>query len=417
MAVKITAPPNQRFECRDCPARCCRLPANIRISAEEARRYLADPWVRDRVGPEGLQIIEAGGLPVREQDRGPQCVFLDDDLLCGMQKRFGHDFLPRTCQSFPFAFTRNEEGAIVAQLSQLCPSIRDDYGRPIAPQLPIKLRQKGVIAPMSPEMVTLSGATLSQTQYLRVVRRWEEALASTESPAITLARLYDLTLAFESALPAGAEPVTDAAVDEALVRAAEHAPAPLVPRQSPSFHARLLFAHLLGYLCYPSRLKLAHRIGPAPAARSAGWRSLAVKIAWMLGWGTVDLLFVPKPFNLRRVRSVDHFLSADEGGLVREYLRLVLQRRQLFARPRPLLAVVLDLALATTIIAHFARCRAAADGRPRVTPDDVREGISVAELVLVSHVDLAARSPTLQMLCQLLLAKRERFRALLATEA
>ena len=33
-------------------------------------------------------------------------MFLDDDMLCSMQKRFGHEYLPRTCQAFPFAFTR-----------------------------------------------------------------------------------------------------------------------------------------------------------------------------------------------------------------------------------------------------------------------------------------------------------------------
>jgi lysine-N-methylase len=417
MAPKISSPPNQKFECKDCPARCCRLPASIRISDEEAKRYLAEPWVRERAGAEGVRIIEGGGLPVREEDRGPQCVFLDDDLLCSMQKQFGHDYLPRTCQAFPFAFTRGEKGVIIAQLSQLCPSIRDSYGLPVEKQLRTKLLQKGTTAQMSTEMGTLTGIALSQTQYLRVARRWEEELASTASPATTIARLYDLTLAFESALPAGLERTTDAAVDEALRQADERGPAPLAPRKSPSLPARVLFAYLLGYLCYPSRLKLANRIGKAPASRLSGWRSLGNKIAWMLGWGTVDMQFVPRPFNLRRVKAVDRFLSESEGGLVREYLRLVLQRRQIFSQPRHLLAVVLDLALATTVISRFARCRAAADDRTRVTPDDVREGISVAELVLVSHVDPSAHGPLMIRLRSLLITNRERFRGVLATEA
>lgn len=190
MAPKISSPPGQRFECRDCPARCCRLPASIRISDEEARRYLAEPWVRERVGAEGVQIIEGGGLPVREKNRGPECVFLDEDLLCSMQKRFGHEALPRTCQAFPFAFTRGEKGVVIAQLSQLCPSIRDNYGLPVEKQLRAKLLQKGTTAQMSTEMGTLGGVGLSQTQYLRVARRWEEELASTVSPAATLARIF-----------------------------------------------------------------------------------------------------------------------------------------------------------------------------------------------------------------------------------
>jgi lysine-N-methylase len=417
IAPKISSPPGQRFECRDCPARCCRLPASIHISDEEARRYLAEPWVRERVGAEGVQIIEGGGLPVREKDRGPECVFLDDDLLCSLQKRFGHETLPRTCQAFPFAFTQGEKGVVIAQLSQLCPSIRDNYGLPVEKQLRTKLLQKGTTEEMSTEMGTLGGVTLSQTQYLRVARRWEEELASTASPATTLARIHDFTLAFEGALPPGVERVTDAAIDEALGQTDQHSPAPLVPRKSPSLHARVVFAYLLGYLCYPSRLKLAHRIGKAPASRLAGWRSLGNKIAWMIGWGTVDMLYVPKPFNLRRVNTVDRFLAESEGGLVRDYLRLVLQRRQIFSEPRHLLAVVLDLALATTLISRFARCRAAADGRTRVTPDDVREGISVAELVLLSHVDPSAHGPVMMNLRWLLITNREALRGVLATEA
>lgn len=417
LAPKISSPPGQRFECRDCAARCCRLPASIRISDEEARRYLAEPWVRERVGADGVQIIEGGGLPVREENRGPECVFLDDDLLCSMQKRFGHDYLPRTCQAFPFAFMRGEKGVVIAQLSQLCPSIRDNYGLPVEKQLRAKLLQKGTTAQMSTEIGTLGGVGLSQTQYLRVARRWEEELASAASPAATLARIYDHTLAFEGALPAGLERATDAAVDDALGQAEQHSPAPLAPRKRPSLHARVVFAYLLGYLCYPSRLKLAHRIGEASASRLAAWRSLGNKIAWMLGWGTVDMLYVPKPFNLRRVKAVNRFLSESEGDLVRDYLRLVLQRRRIFAEPRHLLDVLLDLALATTIISRFARCRAAAEDRTRVTADDVREGISVAELVLVSHVHPSAHGPVMMNLRGLLITNRAWLRGVLASEA
>jgi lysine-N-methylase len=414
MASKFSFPQNQRFECRDCPAKCCRLPARIRITGEEAERYLADAWVRERAGAEGARVIQGGGLPIHEKDRGPQCVFLDDDNLCSLQKRFGHDYIPRTCQAFPFAFTRDQSDVIVAQLSQLCPSSRDNYGNPVAKQLPIKLRQKGVTEQIAEEMATLGGVILSPAHYLRVARRWEEELGAAVSPVSTLARLYDFTSAFEGALPAGLERASDAAVDEALGRAAEPITALPAPRKRPSFLARVLFACVLGYLCYPSRVKLAHRIGEA--SRLSGWRSLGNKLAWILDWGTVDMQYVPRPFRLRRVNAVDPFLSESNAGPVRDYLRLVLQRRQIFCEPRHLLAVVVDLALATAIISRFARCRAAADERTRVTPEDVREGISVAELVFVSHVDVSARGPLLRALCRLLLTNRASFLGVLASE-
>jgi lysine-N-methylase len=51
-----------------------------------------------------------------------------------------------------------------------------------------------------------------------------------------------------------------------------------------------------------------------------------------------------------------------------------------------------------------------------VTPEDVREGISVAELVFVSHVDVSARGPLLRALCRLLLTNRASFLGVLASE-
>ncbi|WP_437590016.1 YkgJ family cysteine cluster protein [Sorangium sp. So ce1000] len=393
------------------------MPWNIRFSDDEARRYLAEPWVRERVGEEGALVIGRGVLPVRERDRQLQCVFLDDDMLCSMQKRFGHEYIPKSCQAFPFGFVRDEKDVVVAQLSQLCPSIRDNYGKPVDRQLKAKLQQRGDTERMSKALATLSGVILAQPHYLRAARYWEEQLATSASPASTLARLYDWTAAFERALPQGQGRATDASVDAALGQAGGEEPAPLAPRKEPSFYARVLFAYLLGNLCYPSRVRESHRVGRASWTELQALRSLGNKAAWMLGRGTVELLFVPKPFKLQRVNTVDRFLASDEGTVVKDYLRLVLQRRHIFSAPRHLLAAVLDMSLATVVISRFARCRAAADGRVKVSLEDVREGISVAELVLLSHAALSEQGRLMKNLRWLLLTKRESFRALLATEA
>jgi Fe-S-cluster containining protein len=110
-AAKIISPPDQRFECRDCPARCCRLPWRVGLEPEEVDRYLADPWVRERAGDEGVPILERGVLPMREHDRKLQCVFLDDD---GLQhaEAVSHAAIPRSCQAFPFGFVRGEDGVL-----------------------------------------------------------------------------------------------------------------------------------------------------------------------------------------------------------------------------------------------------------------------------------------------------------------
>ncbi|WP_437797956.1 YkgJ family cysteine cluster protein [Sorangium sp. So ce693] len=393
------------------------MPWNIRFGGDEARRYLAEPWVRERVGEDGALVIGRGVLPVRERDRQLQCVFLDDDMLCSMQKRFGHEYIPKSCQAFPFGFVRDEKDVVVAQLSQLCPSIRDNYGKPVDRQLKAKLQQRGDTERMSTALATLSGVILAQPLYLRAARHWEERLATGASPASTLAELYDWTAAFERALPQGQGRATDASVDAALGQAGKEEPEPLAPRKKPSFYARVLFAYLLGNLCYPSRVRESHRVEKASWTELQALRSFGNKAAWMLGRGTVDMLFVPRPFKLQRVSTVDRFLAGDEGTLVKDYLRLVLQRRHIFSAPRHLLAAVLDLSLATVVISRFARCRAAADGRVKVSPEDVREGISVAELVLLSHAALSEQGTLMKNLRWLLLTKRESFRALLATEA
>lgn len=417
MATKFSAPPDQLFECRDCPARCCRVPWNIRFSAEETERFIAEPWIKERAGDEGMRVLARGVLPMREHDRRLQCVFLDEDLLCGLQKQFGHSYIPRSCQAFPFGFVRSEKGVALAQLSQLCPSIRDNYGQPVHKQLRAKLDQKGGMERMTTAMSTTGRVILSQPQYLRVADSWAEELAGDRTPAQVLAAVYDRMAVFDSAIPTDVERATDALVMAALRKAKEHAPEPLVASPVPSFQARALYSYLLGNLCYPSRVRQAHRVGSAPWGTFQALRSLGNKLAWIRGRGTVDMLFAPRPLRLQEVRHVEPFLARPEGALVRDYLRVVLERRQVFSQPRYLLAVVIDLCLATVLISRFARCLAVANDRRAVTPEDVREGISVAELVLLSHVTLSEEGKTMKNLRMQLLSDRTKFRQLLASEA
>jgi lysine-N-methylase len=416
MATKFSSPPDQLFECRDCPARCCRVPWSIRFSSEEIERYVSEPWVRERAGDEAMRVLARGVLPMREHERRLQCVFLDDDRLCSLQKQFGHSYIPRACQAFPFGFIRDEKGVALAQLSRLCPSIRDNYGKPVHKQLRAKLDQKGGIERMTTAMSTQSRVVLSQPQYLRVARSWAKALADDNSPAGVLAHIYDQMAVFDRAIPEGVERASDAAVAAALEQARAHAPEPLDPRKTPSFHARVLYSYLLGNLCYPSRVRQPHRVGRASFAWFQAMRSLGNKLAWMRGRGTVDMLFAPGPVALQRVRDVEPFLAGPQGALVRDYLCAVLDRRQVFSQPRYLLAVVVDLCLATVLISRFARCLAVASERQTVTPEDVREGISVAELVLLSHVTLAEEGKTMKNLRLLLLSDRNKLRQLLASE-
>ena len=416
MAKKIVFREDQRFECRDCPSRCCRVPWNIRFSEEEIQRFVAEPWVRKRAGADGLKILSSGVLPMRDHDRRLQCVFLDDDGLCGMQKKFGHEYIPRSCQSFPFGFRRNERGQVVAELSHLCPSIRDNYGNPVGPQLKAKLAQRGEVDRMSSALSTRRRVFLSQKQYLMLARSWQTQLASDLAATDILATICDQVIAFENALPEGKEKVADTIVTRALEEArSETVPAPLEPRREPSFQARAMFSYLLGGLCYPSRVRHDHRVGPAP--KLMGMRGFFNKLAWMRGRGKVDMLFVPRPFRLQHVSRIAPFLTTAEGALARDYLALMVERRQIFSEPRYILASVVDMCLAVVLISRFARCSALAHEREKVEAPDVHEGISVAELVLSSHIVFAEEGATMKNLRALLMSDRNRLRHFLAGEA
>ena len=417
MAPRFSFPAEQRFECKDCPARCCRLPWSIRFDDAEAKRYLEEPFVRERAGTEGLAVIALGVLPMHDRGGRLECIFLDEDELCSLQKRFGHGYIPRSCQTFPFGFVRDEKDVLVAQLSLLCPSIRDNYGRPVGKQLAAKLEQRGGAQRMSQRMGTRDAHMLTRPQYLRVARHWDDELARDGSPAATLAQLFGWTMAFEETLVGGPEVATDVEVAAGFERAAAAPIAPFAPRSSTSYHGRVLYAYLLGNLCRPSRLRQPNRVGREPWRRLEGLRAVANKLAWMLERGSVDLLFVPRRVPLRGVRRVARFLDGAEGVRVRNYLRRALALRQLFAQPRHQLDVLLDLALATAIISRYARCRAASEERGDVSATDVGEAIGVAELVLLSHAAPAEQPRHVRNLRRLLLLKPARVLAILASEA
>ncbi len=414
-ALKFTVQPDRNYACRDCPARCCRVPWSIRFTEAEAQRYLGEAWIRERVGAPGLKVLATGVLPMREHQRRLQCVFLDDDELCGLQKQFGHTYLPRPCQSFPFGFVARGNDQVLVQLSQLCPSIRDNYGDPVKPQLKAKLEQAGEAKRVATAMSTRNKIILPRAQYLLIAQAWIEQLGEDVAPTELLARLADQLLAFEQALPTDQERVKDAVCKAALEQArAAAAPEPLVRPAKASFHARALHSFLLGNLSYPSTLRQPHRVGPGPAFLAL--RSARNKLAWMRGKGTVDLLFTPGPIALREVGGVAPFLDGPLGAIVRGYLRTVLERERVFTAPRYLADVLVELCFATVLISRFARCLALASQRTTVIEADVREGIGVAELVLLGHVMLGEEGKTLRNLRALMLADRDKLRLLLASE-
>jgi lysine-N-methylase len=406
-SLAIVYPEKQKFECRDCPARCCRSGWAIPVSPETAHFILQDEELKRRLIGRGPAILASGTLPMVERERLLQCVFLDDDLLCAVQKKHGHAAIPDACQAFPFGFMNDEEQRPVAQLSRYCPSIRDNYGKPVGDAVQVKLKQAGGSKPLAPRMGLKSGRTLPKEQYLQVAEVWRELLR--DNPADAVMRAYEVTDRFDEELKPAAP--SNEQVREALAAARAQKSAPLSRRKA-GFSARLLFAHLFGSLTYPVRLLTDFAVRkPTLALRL---RTGFIKLRWLLGLGRADLLHVPGSVPLGAIERVARFLDTPLAEPINAYLRELLDRRQPFARQTYLVRALVDLGFAVALISRYARARAAAAGLSQVREADVAEGIGIAELTL-SH-DAEQGMVMLQLRHQLM-SDPNAFRKLLASEA
>jgi lysine-N-methylase len=407
--LPILHPPGRNYACRDCPGRCC-TSWGIPVTPDERGRILTDSIARDRLGSRGTAILKAGILPMQERDGNLACVFLDEDMLCSLHRRHGHEFLPAPCQAFPFGFSENEHQQPVALLSRYCPSIRDNYGEPVETIISAKLKQAGGAAPMAEKMGLRSGRTLPRAQYVAVVEEWLRLLRASEDGPSALCRIYDFTDALDEALPPERRP-GDQEIRQ-IIASTEVSCEPLEAGRL-GLSGRVMVSHLLGGICYPTRVMLAHRMTPITWWEKL--RSWGNRLVWLLGVGKVQLLFVKSPVHVGRVRSVAAFLRGPLGKLVTEYLCEVLDRRQGMQKQTYLSRVIADLTLMTVLISHYARAAASAEGLTQAAERHVKEGIGIAEL-LFSHQSDAGQSVVLHQLRLNLMSNRADLRKLLAAE-
>lgn len=144
---------DQKFACQECPAKCCRYPWNIIVTQAEYEQYMATDWMVQKLREENVEITAVKNnysLPrTRKADGDLACVFLTDDNMCSVQVKEGHDFLPYTCQSYPFRFTAQapkvgegeETTAPHGRLSFFCRSIQQNYGEPVGQKLKFKYKK------------------------------------------------------------------------------------------------------------------------------------------------------------------------------------------------------------------------------------------------------------------------------------
>lgn len=127
----LQLPVHQHWSCHG-TGRCCRDHV-IEITREEKDRILAQGW-DDVPEMSGVRLVERAG---RNSDGTPRfrlahradgrCVFLDDEGLCRIHRKFGLQAKPLACQIYPYVYV--PLGSLVrVGLRFSCPSVVADRG-------------------------------------------------------------------------------------------------------------------------------------------------------------------------------------------------------------------------------------------------------------------------------------------------
>lgn len=421
--TRFRYPEGQHFECRDCAARCCTMPWRVVITPEERERFEAQAWIRERFEKQGVAFepMESGAssmpLVVRESDRRLVCAFLDDDELCSQLKHHERDFWSRTCQTFPYEFIEDEQGEVRVALSQHCPSIRDNYGQPLAPQLGKYLAASGSTKKLARVQTVGTGTKLTSPQWLRVLGEWEQIFADEAAHPKTrdaLMRCFQLTMTLAND-SVGKDAMSDRELEQGVVagrKAAREGPPP-EPSSSGQTLPRLLLALSLTRLTLPLRL-----INKSRFSLYNAWYSYRNLNRIWREKGEIDLLQMPRPLDLDAVQKIP---PVPENGVlesrVRRYYRTVLAQRNLFCQEeRSLHDILLDFALAYAVMLRVTRYRAWAYGRETAAEEDLGEGIAFAECYFLFHYSRTPPPALLKLMMATLSTNEPAFRGLLSVE-
>lgn len=110
----------KKFRCdgSKCSSRCCRG-WRVAIDRDTHEKFLALDD-RDYI-IEKLEFIEAENVFAVKLKPDGSCPFLDDDLLCSIQKKHGENFLAAICQAYPRITYRLGEQTLEQSLTLTCP--------------------------------------------------------------------------------------------------------------------------------------------------------------------------------------------------------------------------------------------------------------------------------------------------------
>ncbi len=112
----------QGFSCTSCGL-CCTRPWNIRIEPEVEAGIRGSAMVaqREREGYQPLEVLENGRVNAHRQRNG-DCMFLKEDVMCGLHSELGSTGKPIGCQLYPYRATTTPLGTYFT-LSFACPPV------------------------------------------------------------------------------------------------------------------------------------------------------------------------------------------------------------------------------------------------------------------------------------------------------
>ncbi len=120
----------QSFSCNACGV-CCTRPWGIRIEPEIEEGVRASQIVarREREGYIPLEVLENGRVNAERQKNG-NCMFLLEDVSCGLHRELGSQGKPIGCQLYPYRATTTPLGTFFT-LSFACPSVVEGLERDV----------------------------------------------------------------------------------------------------------------------------------------------------------------------------------------------------------------------------------------------------------------------------------------------
>lgn len=106
----------KEFKCdgKACDSRCCR-DWRILLDEETRQKYLRLPNRE-----EFFKHVDESAQAFKMQRSGA-CPFLDENFLCKLQLKYGEDFLPAICQSFPRVTYKLSEEIFLQAMTLTCP--------------------------------------------------------------------------------------------------------------------------------------------------------------------------------------------------------------------------------------------------------------------------------------------------------